>query len=75
MFRRSYNHISRTVLLKGSPANKVATWSFAICISLAWIYVSERRNPRANGIFFRKKEAEYFTDEEIARWNKRFRPQ
>ncbi|KAK1936311.1 hypothetical protein X943_002693 [Babesia divergens] len=75
MFRRSYNHISRTILLKGSPANKVATWTVAICMSLAWIYLSEKKNPRANGLFFHKNEAEYFTEEDIAQWNKKFRPQ
>ncbi|EDO07293.1 putative integral membrane protein [Babesia bovis T2Bo] len=74
MFRRTYNHISRTILLKGSPANKIATWSLGISISLVWIYISEKRNPRAKGIFFRKKEAEIFTEEEIAKWNEKFKP-
>lgn len=75
MFRRSINHIRRTILLQGSPANKFSTWTLAIGISIVWIYMSEKKNPPPNGIFFQKKEVQVFTEDEIARWNKKYRPQ
>ncbi|EKX73918.1 conserved hypothetical protein [Theileria equi strain WA] len=73
MFRRRWGNISRTILLRGSPANRVAQWSLTILISAIWIYKSEKANPRNRGIFFRDNKAQAFTLDEVEEWNAKFK--
>ncbi|SBT30866.1 conserved Plasmodium protein, unknown function [Plasmodium ovale wallikeri] len=66
----------RTALLKGSPAFRISfTYLTLAClkgltVGLVWILISEYNNPKSNNLFFKKKEAELFTSEEIEKWNK-----
>ncbi|SBT75378.1 conserved Plasmodium protein, unknown function [Plasmodium ovale] len=60
----------RTALLKGSPAFRISVWFSGLTVGLVWILISEYNNPKSNNLFFKKKEAELFTSEEIEKWNK-----
>ncbi|WBY54823.1 hypothetical protein Py17XNL_000202720 [Plasmodium yoelii yoelii] len=35
-----------------------------------WILISEYNNPKRNNFFFKKKEPDMFTEDEIQNWNK-----
>ncbi|GAW79184.1 hypothetical protein, conserved [Plasmodium gonderi] len=67
---KEVKNFKRTAFLKGSPAYRISVWFSGITVGLVWIIISEYNNPKSNNLFFRKKEADVFTKEEIEKWNK-----
>ncbi|CRH03158.1 conserved Plasmodium protein, unknown function [Plasmodium relictum] len=67
---KEVENFRRTILLKGSPAFKIGVWVSGLTIGLTWILFSEYNQPKTNNLFFKKKEADIFTNEEIEKWNK-----
>ncbi|CAC9696073.1 conserved Plasmodium protein, unknown function [Plasmodium sp. DRC-Itaito] len=69
-FVKEIKTFKRTILLKGSPAFKISVWFSGITVGLVWILFSEYNEPKNNNLFFKKKQADIFTNEEIEKWNK-----
>ncbi|VWU49047.1 conserved protein, unknown function [Hepatocystis sp. ex Piliocolobus tephrosceles] len=67
---KEIRNFKRTALLSGSPAFKVSVWFSGLTVGLMWILISEYNQPKSNNLFFKKKEAEFFTSDEIEKWNK-----
>ncbi|KAI4840997.1 hypothetical protein MKS88_000764 [Plasmodium brasilianum] len=67
---KEINNFKRTALLKGSPAFRISVWFSGLTVGLVWILISEYNHPKNNNLFFKKKEAELFTYEEIKNWNR-----
>ncbi|ANQ06081.1 Uncharacterized protein PCOAH_00002490 [Plasmodium coatneyi] len=67
---KEVKNFKRTALLRGSPAFRISVWFSGITVGLAWILISEYNNPKSNNIFIKKKKADFFTTEEIEKWNK-----
>ncbi|CAD2084692.1 conserved Plasmodium protein, unknown function [Plasmodium vinckei vinckei] len=77
-FEKEIKNFKRTALLRGSPAFKISVWFSGIdkllpirfALGFFWILISEYNNPKRNNFFFKKKEPDMFTDDEIQNWNK-----
>ncbi|CXH90263.1 conserved Plasmodium protein, unknown function [Plasmodium berghei] len=69
-FEKEIKNFKRTALLRGSPAFKISVWLSGFALGFFWILISEYNNPKRNNLFFKKKEPDMFTDDEIQNWNK-----
>ncbi|CDU16169.1 conserved protein, unknown function [Plasmodium yoelii] len=69
-FEKEIKNFKRTALLRGSPAFKISVWFSGFALGFFWILISEYNNPKRNNFFFKKKEPDMFTEDEIQNWNK-----